>query len=200
MKPLEDNEARSRLREEQLKAGHSRNTRDQYLAWVVRYRKALEVQVQRVKEKWRMDSAAGVICPVDDPSLMKKLGRARFGSLPFYWLFPSRDVARGERWHATSHALTDAVNRAAREAGMTRRVTPHAFRHANATALLECGENIRAVQKHLGHEHVETTEIYTHVLGGEAVISPLDAPPRRLERLAKIVPFPSRMGALARRA
>jgi hypothetical protein len=56
-------------------------------------------------------------------------------------------------------------------------MTPHVLRHSNATALLERGENIRALQDHLGHTHVETTEIYTHAQGAGSLISPLDLPP-----------------------
>lgn len=55
-----------------------------------------------------------------------------------------------------------------------KRVSPHVLRHSNATALLELGENIRTIQEHLGHTHVETTEIYTHASGERSVVSPLD--------------------------
>jgi integrase/recombinase XerD len=47
--------------------------------------------------------------------------------------------------------------------GELREVTPHTFRHAYATELLEDGFNIREVQDLLGHADVHTTEIYTHV-------------------------------------
>lgn len=42
-------------------------------------------------------------------------------------------------------------------------VTPHLLRHSCATALVESGTNIRAIQELLGHEDIKTTEIYTHV-------------------------------------
>ena len=55
------------------------------------------------------------------------------------------------------------VRRAARDAGIPRRVTPHMLRHTLATALLSRGCDIRYIQKLLGHSSVATTQIYTHV-------------------------------------
>ena len=55
------------------------------------------------------------------------------------------------------------VRRAARDAGIPRRVTPHMLRHTLATALLSRGCDIRYIQKLLGHASVATTQIYTHV-------------------------------------
>lgn len=148
----------------------------------------LDAHIAAVRLQWEADKARGVICPSAEPSLMKKLGRTRFGSLPFCWLFPSAVCRDGQRWHATDRALSAGLKRAAAEAGITKRVSAHVFRHSNATALLERGENIRTIQEHLGHTSVETTEIYTHATGSEAVISPLDmAPPKRAS--TTILPF-----------
>ncbi len=55
------------------------------------------------------------------------------------------------------------VRRAARDAGIPHRVTPHMLRHTLATALLSRGCDIRYIQKLLGHASVSTTQIYTHV-------------------------------------
>ena len=146
----------------------------------------LQAHVAAVRLQWEADRQRGIICPSPEPSLMRKLGVKRFGTLAWYWLFPSAAVRGAKRWHATDKALASALQKAAEEAGSMKRVSPHVFRHSNATALLERGENIRTIQEHLGHTNVETTEIYTHATCSEAVISPLDmAPPVR----PAILPF-----------
>ena len=93
--------------------------------------------------------------------------------LKTYLADPARPTPkRGQEQYVFLSRLGKAISRitvfvfireAAEMAGITKKISPHTFRHSFATVLLEGGANLQAIQLLLGHEDVATTEIYTHI-------------------------------------
>jgi site-specific recombinase XerD len=75
-------------------------------------------------------------------------------------------------------SVQGACRKAPQRAGIiTRDVGVHTLRHAYATHLLDAGVNLRAIQRYMGHAHLETTMLYLHLpqKGHEDASQRLDA-------------------------
>ncbi len=68
---------------------------------------------------------------------------------------------KGSMFHTST--IEKIIRTIAKEAGITRKVTPHTLRHTFATNILKNGGDIRFIQTLLGHSSISTTEIYTHL-------------------------------------
>ena len=63
----------------------------------------------------------------------------------------------------TRMAIFNIIKKYVKIAGINKKISPHTFRHSFATHMLEGGADLRVVQEILGHENINTTEIYTHL-------------------------------------
>ncbi|MFH1135371.1 MAG: site-specific integrase [Pseudomonadota bacterium] len=75
------------------------------------------------------------------------------------WLFPGHNPEKP----VSNHSVRRAMYKAAGECGLKKPIVPHSLRHTYATHLLEHKVDIRIIQILLGHKHLKTTAIYTHL-------------------------------------
>jgi integrase/recombinase XerD len=97
--------------------------------------------------------------------LLKQLREYYLAYKPIVYLFEN-DLTKQPY---TARSIQEFLKHYQKLANVKGIVSPHKFRHAYATTLLENGTDLRVIQKALGHESCKTTEIYTHV--SKAIIS-----------------------------
>ncbi len=141
----------------------------------------LRKHLVRVRALFDQDRAAGVAGVHLPDALARKYPNAGT-EWAWFWVFPSRSLSLDprtntvRRHHVSDVPLQRAVREAAAKAGIAKPVTVHTLRHSFATHLLLQNVDIRQIQELLGHQSVETTMIYTHVVKDlrTAPRSPLD--------------------------
>jgi integrase/recombinase XerD len=110
------------------------------------------------------------------PALLEILREYWRWRKPKLYLFPTRTCRRRLDQPISDKTVWIACSEAARQAGLSKRVTPHTLRHSWATHLLEAGTDLRTIQVLLGHGDLETTAQYLHLSQRhlQAVTNPLD--------------------------
>ena len=144
---------------------------------------SLQNHLKKVREKHYDDLESGYGRVPLPTALNRKYPNAEREWI-WQFVFPSKTLSKNPRsddgtlyrYHLHESTVQRAVKQAAKKTNISKRISPHTFRHSFATHLLEAGYDIRTIQELLGHSDVKTTMIYTHVAqrGVLGVRSPLD--------------------------
>ncbi len=141
----------------------------------------LRVQIELALSIHKRDLEEGFGAVYLPHALAKKYPKAAT-SPGWQYIFPAPDRSMDprsqvmRRHHVGEQQVRRAVAKALAEAGIRKKASCHTFRHSFATKLLASGTDIRNIQELLGHNDINTTMIYTHVIGihERGVVSPLD--------------------------
>lgn len=88
---------------------------------------------------------------------------------------PWKPTGQWVRWHCATTTPQKAFRKALNQTNIVKHASVHTLRHSFATHLLQKGTDLRTIQTLLGHRHINTTMIYTHIIRAEQnTKSPLD--------------------------
>lgn len=166
----------------QIMVRASKGNKDRVTMLPEEIKSLLKTHLENIKILWEYDRREGLPGVWIPPGLEQKYPNAG-KEWTWFWVFPSRQLSVDpqsgltRRHHLNENSLQKALKDAVRRVGISSKVGCHTLRHCFATHLLESGVDIRSVQQLLGHNSVETTMIYTHVMKKPElnIKSPLDS-------------------------
>jgi site-specific recombinase XerD len=116
-------------------------------------------QLVRVRGKGKKERLAPIGAPALEAvrAYWKHRNYAPEGAMPVFLARPHKVAA------LTPRTVQLRLKIYLRAAGLDPTITPHKLRHSFATHLLDAGADLRSVQELLGHAHLVTTQVYTHL-------------------------------------
>ncbi|MCK5099949.1 MAG: integron integrase, partial [Desulfobacteraceae bacterium] len=159
-----------------------KNGKDRVVMLPESLRDDLLQQKEKIRDIHKIDLHNGYGA-IDLPESMSIKSDTPVKSFAFQYLFAakkkSKDPRSGKirRHHVIESGLQKAVKNAGKRAGLSKHVTCQIFRNSFATHMLENGENIKTVQKLMGHASLNMTKFYIKVMEKEPPLikSPLDS-------------------------
>lgn len=165
------------LKNSRLTIRQAKGAKDRVVPLPCSLARAVDIQMAKAKAVADLDRLNGLPMQLPD-RLGVKYPKLAF-SPTWAFLFPGHSPCQHPRTGQTVryHMLEENVQRAVRASVCRLRLnpmlTPHSLRHAWATHALDGGANIRDIQVCMGHNSLETTQVYVHAEVGR-VRSPIE--------------------------